>query len=111
MNYLISNASGYFIRKDPTTGKYVPIRSADKAATWDDEDKAKNILRNCLNKKMQQEYKVAKVAEQESPGADNSSCAKAFHVSKITRAEFRLDVRIENDYFDSYYTEPIRFAI
>ena len=80
MNYLISNASGYFIRKDPTTGKYVPIRSADQATTWDDEDKAKNILRNCLNKKMQQEYKVVKVFGADPNVAEAAPTAAAIHV-------------------------------
>lgn len=80
MIYYLTDNNGCYIRKDPASGKYVQIRSADQATTWDDEDKAKNILRNCLNKKMQQEYKVVKVCHPVSDGEDNTATIQAIHV-------------------------------
>ena len=36
---------------------------------------------------------------------------KESNISKINKAEFRLDIRVKGDYFNSHYTDPISFEV
>lgn len=72
--YLISNGAESFIRRDRTTGKYVPIRGEKYADTWDERDKAENVLHNCLAKSLQSKYKVVEKCCEHMDGIDENTC-------------------------------------
>lgn len=60
ISYMISDGKGTYIRKD-FQGKYTPVRSEALADTWDDRNKARNVLYNQINKNMRNRYKVVEV--------------------------------------------------
>lgn len=56
--YVITNGEGSYIRRDETSGKYVPIRSFKKATQWDSIVKANGILHNSISKNIRAGYAV-----------------------------------------------------
>lgn len=56
--YVITNGEGSYIRRDETSGKYVPIRSLSKAIQWDSITKANGILNNSIAKNIRSGYAV-----------------------------------------------------
>ena len=63
--YVLEDGNGSFIRKDGSSGKYVPIRSFTQAKKWDDESKASSILQNSIAKTIRSNYYVQKYATEE----------------------------------------------
>lgn len=56
--YVLTDGKGSYIRKDETTGKYVPIRSFKHANQWDNILKAKSVLDNSIAKAIRKDYVV-----------------------------------------------------
>ena len=56
--YVLSDGKGSFIRKDISTGKYVPVRSFTQAYRWEDPRKAESVLRNSVAKSIRGDYGV-----------------------------------------------------
>lgn len=63
--YLITDNKGSYIRRDPSSGKYVPVKSIQYAEIWDDECRARNVLQNSLSKRLQAVYRVRVTEAQE----------------------------------------------
>lgn len=56
--YVISDDSGRYIREDPTTRKYVPVRSFKQAKRWDSREKAAAVLKNSIGKSVRDKFRV-----------------------------------------------------
>lgn len=59
--YVITDGDGNYIRKDDSTGKYVPIRSFRHAHRWEDEIKANCVLSNSISKHLRDRYSVQQI--------------------------------------------------
>lgn len=47
---MLTNGEGSYIRFDPDTKKYVPIKNKKFCTYWNDRTKAANILKSSLSK-------------------------------------------------------------
>ena len=56
--YVIADNNGRYIREDPTTRKYVPIRSFKQAKCWDSREKAASVLKNSIGKNIRDKFRV-----------------------------------------------------
>lgn len=63
--YMITDGNGSFIRHDPSSNKYVPVRSRGMATQWTDLTKARNIYQS-LQKSIRRTYEL-KMVETELP--------------------------------------------
>lgn len=67
--YVIANESGYYIRKDEYSNKYVPIRNKNMAERWNQRAKAVNVLNNALSKTIRGSYKIIEIQENDEQSA------------------------------------------
>lgn len=58
MRYILTNRKGAYIRLDPDSKKYVPIKNKNFCTYWDDRSKAANILKSSLTKKLKETFFV-----------------------------------------------------
>ena len=56
--YVLTDGKGSYIRKDNSTGRYVPIRSFKQAQRWSNQIKACSVLKNSLTKSIRDNYAV-----------------------------------------------------
>ena len=56
--YVMTDGNGTFITLDKSTNKYVPIKGEKYAFKWDDRQKAVNIHKSSLSKKIRPMYSV-----------------------------------------------------
>lgn len=77
--YVITNGKGSYIRKDETSGKYVPIKNFKQAMQWDSITKANAVLNNSIAKSVKSGYEMQlieteKVVEKEDLSIPNEIC-------------------------------------
>ena len=65
--YMITDGNGSYIRHDPASNKYVPVRSRGMASQWTDLTKARNIYQS-LQKSVRRTYEL-KMIETDHPPA------------------------------------------
>ena len=82
--FVITNGEGTYIRKDETTGKYVPIRSFSKATQWDSIVKANGILNNSIAKNIRSGYAVQLVDTEKTVVKENTSVQNDLCFRNIT---------------------------
>ena len=70
--YVITNGEGSYIHRDETSGKYVPIRSFNKATQWDSIVKANGILNNSIAKNIRSGYAVQLVDTEKTVVKENT---------------------------------------
>ena len=70
--FVITNGEGTYIRKDETTGKYVPIRSIKHAAQWDSIQKASSVLNNSIAKNIRNGFAVQLIDTEHTVDKENS---------------------------------------
>ena len=67
--YILTNGEGRYINKDGS--KFVAIAAKNKAYVWCDKERAKNVLKCALPKKMQGQYKIEEISvDQPQPVSD-----------------------------------------
>lgn len=74
--YILTDGRGSYIRLDPTTGRYVPIRSRKQALEFTDRAKANNVLHSSVEKKFRKDFWVEAITPSE-PEPVISNCVSA----------------------------------
>ena len=98
--YVITNGEGSYIHKDKASGKYVPIRSFNKATQWDSIVKANSILNNSISKSIRNGYAVQlidteKTVEKENLSVQNDICFRNITDDNIAEWLSKINTIIE----------------
>lgn len=88
--FVITNGEGTYIRKDETTGKYVPIRSIKHAAQWDSIQKASSVLNNSISKNIRNGFAVQLIDTEHTVDKDNSGVRTSLCQRDIIDSEIQV---------------------
>lgn len=69
--YTIVGNDGIYITKDKSTGKFVVTRSKNAAFRWNDYEKARNVMNNCLPKSKNNHFEISELVIPDRICAEN----------------------------------------
>ncbi len=70
--FVITNGEGTYIRKDGSTGKFVPVRGIKYATQWDSIQKASSVLNNSIAKSIRTGFAVQLIETENTVEKDDS---------------------------------------